>query len=215
MKKSILLLIPIILFSCNFDKNRVDQSQFEEEISNREIKRVTDFQILEQAYKQGAIISKKSQKAIGGKLKMAIQHGGFSNAIGFCNASINGIVDSLKTKYKAGIKRTSLKLRNPHNAPNDKEKQLLEAYQYSFDKNAPIKEGTQVLKNGDILYTKPIFMKGLCLNCHGKPGGTLNPDAYTRIQELYPSDSAVNYMEGDLRGMWSIRLSKKALIKSI
>ncbi len=215
MKKSILLLIPVVLFSCNFDKNKVDRSQFEEEISNREIKRVTDVQILEQAYKIGDSISKNSQKAIGGKLKMAIQQGGIVSALGYCNASVSGIVDSLKTKYNADIKRTSLKLRNPNNAPNNKEKQLLEAYQYSFDKKSPIKEGTQVLENGDILYTKPIFMKGLCLNCHGKPGGTLNPDAYTRIQELYPSDSAVHYVDGDLRGMWSIRLTKKALIKSL
>ncbi len=215
MKKSILLLIPVVLFSCNFDKNKVDRSQFEEEISNREIKRVTDVQILEQAYKQGDVISKNSQKAIGEKLKMAIQQGGFDSAIGFCNASVHGIVDSLKTNYNADIRRTSLKLRNPSNAPNDKEKQLLEAYQYSFDKKSPIKGGTQVLENGDILYTKPIFMKGLCLNCHGKPGGTLNQDAYTRIQELYPSDSALHYVDGDLRGMWSIRLSKKTLIKSL
>ncbi len=215
MKKSILLLIPVVLFSCNFDKNKVDRSQFEEEISNREIKRVTDVQILEQAYKIGDSISKNSQKAIGGKLKMAIQQGGIVSALGYCNASVSGIVDSLKTNYNADIKRTSLKLRNPNNAPNNKEKQLLEAYQYSFDKKSPIKEGTQVLENGDILYTKPIFMKGLCLNCHGKPGGTLNPDAYTRIQELYPSDSAVHYVDGDLRGMWSIRLTKKALIKSL
>ena len=215
MKKSIILLTSIIFFSCNFDKNKVDRSQFEEEISNREIKRVTDIQILEQAYKHGDVISKNSQKAIGGKLKMAIQQGGFSSAIGFCNASVSGIVDSLKSNYNAEIKRTSLKLRNPNNTPTDKEKQLLEAYQYSFDKKSPIKEGTQVLENGDILYTKPIFMKGLCLNCHGKPDGTLNADAYTRIQELYPSDSALNYINGDLRGMWSIRLTKKALIKSL
>ncbi len=215
MKKSILLLIPIILFSCNFDKNKVDRSQFEEEISNREIKRVTDVQILEQAYKQGDIISKNSQKAIGRKLKMAIEQGGFGSAIEFCNASVNGIVDSLTTNYSADIKRTSLKLRNPNNAPNNEEKQLLEAYQYSFDKKFPIKEGTQVLKNGDILYTKPIFIKGLCLNCHGKPGGTLNQDADARIRDFYPNDKALHYVDGDLRGMWSIKLSKKTLIKSL
>ncbi len=215
MKKSFLFLVPFILLSCNFDKNKVDSSQFEEEISNREIKRVTAVQILEQALKQGDIISKNSQKAIGGKLKMAIQQGGVVSAIGFCNASVSSIVDSLKSNFNADIKRTSLKLRNPNNAPNNKEKQLLEAYQYSFDKKSPIKESTQELDDGTILYTKPIFIKPLCLNCHGKSGETLNQNTYTKIKELYPNDSAINYNTGDLRGMWSIKLTKKMLVKSL
>jgi hypothetical protein len=42
------------------------------------------------------------------------------------------------------------------------------------------------------------------MNCHGTPGKHIQDATLTRIQQLYPEDRAVNFKEGDLRGLWHI-----------
>jgi hypothetical protein len=54
-----------------------------------------------------------------------------------------------------------------------------------------------------------------CLNCHGTPGKEVLPENHELIKGLYPQDRATGYSMDDLRGMWSIRLSKKEIIKSL
>jgi hypothetical protein len=44
----------------------------------------------------------------------------------------------------------------------------------------------------------------MCLNCHGTPGKHIQDATLTKIQQLYPEDRAVNFKEGDLRGLWHI-----------
>jgi cytochrome c553 len=44
----------------------------------------------------------------------------------------------------------------------------------------------------------------MCLNCHGAPGKEIAAATVSKIQELYPDDSAVDFKEGDLRGVWHI-----------
>ena len=48
----------------------------------------------------------------------------------------------------------------------------------------------------------------LCLKCHGQISNGLDSSAYEVIQQRYPSDRAIGYSLGDLRGMWSIRWAR-------
>jgi hypothetical protein len=55
----------------------------------------------------------------------------------------------------------------------------------------------------------------LCLNCHGKVGENVTQDTYQLIKDLYPGDSATGFEKGDLRGMWSIKMAKKQIVKQL
>ena len=56
----------------------------------------------------------------------------------------------------------------------------------------------------EIHFFKPILLQAMCLNCHGSPGQDIQSPTLARIQQLYPDDRAVNFKEGDLRGVWHI-----------
>lgn len=59
-----------------------------------------------------------------------------------------------------------------------------------------------------IAFYAPIKVNAMCLQCHGKVGETLKSEDYAVIQKYYPNDKAVGYVDGDLRGMWSIQFKK-------
>ncbi len=44
----------------------------------------------------------------------------------------------------------------------------------------------------------------MCLNCHGTAGVQVKENTLAKIHQLYPEDRAMNFKEGDLRGVWHI-----------
>jgi hypothetical protein len=48
-------------------------------------------------------------------------------------------------------------------------------------------------------YAKPILMQAMCLACHGN-SEHISPEVKTKLSELYPTDKAINYQAGQLRG---------------
>lgn len=54
-------------------------------------------------------------------------------------------------------------------------------------------------------YYKPIYIAKVCLNCHGT-SSNLAPGVAGKLKELYPEDEAINYKEGDLRGMFVVEI---------
>ena len=47
-------------------------------------------------------------------------------------------------------------------------------------------------------------MQANCLVCHGTINETVTIKMDSIIKSLYPNDKAIEYSEGDLRGIWSI-----------
>src|SRR5690606_23801151 len=92
---------------------RVDGEAVKEEMKQREVKRVSEGRFLAAAQKQGSEIAAAVQAALFGELQRAISEEGVEEAIRYCNLKALPIVDSLSHIYKAKIKRTSLKTRNP------------------------------------------------------------------------------------------------------
>jgi hypothetical protein len=93
------------------------------------------------------------------------------------------------------IGRTSHKLRNADNAPQEWMQPLLESY---------VKEGKSdpevvPLDGGGVGYVEPIYMKRICLACHG---GSIAPEVEARIKERYPEDKARGFEEGEFRGLF-------------
>ncbi len=112
---------------------------------------------------------------------------------------------SLMTGHK--LKQTSLKLRNPANAPDEWEEKALKILHSS--------KGSKVVDFGEILevngeriyrYIKPIYTGKACLECHGEKD-EIKPAIRQFLERKYPSDQAFGYKEGDIRGGISIIIS--------
>jgi len=114
------------------------------------------------------------------------------------------------------IKQTSLKYRNPLNKPNENEKRILKLIE---DKKLP--EYWEIGKNdkGDevIRYAKPLYIKKVCLKCHGIPHKEVPDNLYNALVKDY-GPVAFNYKVGDVRGMVSVEVPmtqvKQAIAKT-
>ncbi len=206
-----------MLAACDSGSQRhVNRDALQEEIRNREPKKISEAQITTEAFSQGQIITGEAQKELLQTLHKVMEESGPVKAAQFCSVQARPIMDSLSQKYNATIRRTSLKPRNPGNAPDEVEKQLLEAYEYNAENNLPMNENVQRLSYDYLLYTKPIIINNeLCLRCHGEPGRNFEQETVKAIDQLYPEDKARNYTSGDFRGIWSIKLSQKELVKAL
>lgn len=98
------------------------------------------------------------------------------------------------------IGRTSLRLRNPANAPEPWMEPLLEKYAADPGLDTP----TMVpLAGGGHGYVEPITVRPACLACHG---GEIDPAVKRKIDETYPDDQARGYDPGDFRGLFWARI---------
>lgn len=152
---------------------------------------------------QGQKIAMATFTTLSSNLQKAMNEGGVLNAVEYCNIAASPLVDSLEQVHNVKIKRTSLKVRNPNNQPTKQERQQLQNYQKEFDAGKELTPQIHKLAPTTTFYA-PIHVMPLCQKCHGKLGGQLIQKDYELIQSLYPSDRAINYKSGDLRGMWSI-----------
>lgn len=139
---------------------------------------------------------KKFSKTLSGNLKKAVKKGGFENGLSFCHDNANGLKEKFQKEHKVIIGRTSVKYRNPKNKPEKWQEAILKEYASSSSMN----KMKPKLVNG---YTvAPIYMKGLCLNCHGTK---VTKKLESKLKKLYPEDKARGYKVGDFRGLFYIK----------
>ena len=135
------------------------------------------------------------------RMQAALQQGladvGPVGAIGVCKDIAPEIAEVLSRESGATVSRTSLRVRNPKNAPSDWQEAVLRRFETAdesrehFERNA----------DGGARYMKAIPTGGLCLNCHGT---VLAPEIAARLKEAYPEDKATGYYLGDVRGAFSV-----------
>ncbi len=146
------------------------------------------------------------------QLTEAIKQKGPEYALNFC--SEKGLVLTLETEKQLAkgieIKRTSAQYRNPHNAPDKYEQQVLQYFTTSTKKNEKTREYVQEVSDQEksyYRYYKPLYIKALCLTCHGDPK-QMSDNLRRALREKYPDDKAVNYKTGDFRGMVRVTIPK-------
>ncbi len=136
-------------------------------------------------------------------LQSAIRQGGPVEGIHVCHEAAASIAQSLsKDGWEVG--RTSLKVRNPENAPDDWEREQLNAFAKSLSASVPPgpleatqwNEDTQTFR-----YMKAIKTGGVCTTCHGV---NIAPPIKAAIGEHYPDDAATGFKKGDLRGAFTL-----------
>ena len=153
---------------------------------------------------QGDEIVKSASEKLSGTLTAKMKEGGAPEAIGFCHQSALPITKKMAAYHGVEIKRTSLKIRNPENLPNEEELKVLHYYE---DKKAEGKELNPLVSldpSGKPSYYAPIQVQKKCLMCHGSLKQEVSPVIDSILRVKYPEDLAMGYNEGDLRGIWSI-----------
>ena len=106
------------------------------------------------------------------ELQAGMQAGGPMNAVSVCNLTAPGIANTYSIRNGWDVGRTSLKTRNPENAPDAWERSVLETFEErKLAGEDPMKmEYYEVVRqNGTrkLRYMKAIPTGQLCLACHG------------------------------------------------
>lgn len=139
------------------------------------------------------------KKSLMGKLKGGMKKGAV-HAVGMCNLEAPKIT-AKSNEGKFAIGRASNKFRNPKNAPQKWMKDVLSEYEKSNGKNMlPAK--VIKLNNNEMAYVEPIYVKGLCLSCHGV---SVAKPVQEILNNKYPNDKATGYKLGEFRGMFWVK----------
>ena len=126
------------------------------------------------------------------------------------NTVAPAIAQEQSEKHGWEVGRTSLKTRNPNNAPDAWEAAVLKQFEEraaSGESPAEMAHFEVVEENGAkaFRFMKAIGMppldKAPCLKCHGE---NIDPAISAKLDELYPEDQARGYKPGMIRGAFTI-----------
>ncbi len=142
-----------------------------------------------------------------GNLESAMKEGGPLNALDVCHKVAPAIAKNQSEKHGLQIGRTSLKVRNPDNTPDEWERTVLEEFERrnaDGERVANLSKTVVVEENGQktFRFMKAIPVGEVCLKCHGE---NIDPAVAAKISELYPQDQARGYKLGELRGAFTIK----------
>ncbi|PCO04327.1 DUF3365 domain-containing protein [Microbulbifer flavimaris] len=154
--------------------------------------------------------ARQASLALGKTLKQelvsAMKRGGPVEAISVCNLKAMPLTEQISTETGWQVARTSLKVRNPANSPDDWERHQLQQFQARLDAGesmASLEAATTEQRDGKSVqrFMKAIPVQGPCLVCHGTE---LAPAVAQKLDSLYPNDQARGYQLGELRGAFTL-----------
>ena len=141
------------------------------------------------------------------ELKYAMDEGGPERAIKVCHIEAPQIARDVSDTHQWQVGRTSLRYRNPDNAPDAWEETVM----LQFEKRKALGEDISKMEYAEdtasgYRYMKAIPTQPLCLSCHGD---NLGDEIQAMLKEYYPNDNAKGFKVGDIRGAFSILQPKK------
>jgi len=154
---------------------------------------------------QGAELIQAFSSELKSNLQKAIKTGGLSNGVEVCAVKAPEIA-AKNSQGNWQVKRTSLKVRNPLNAPTPAELKVLQAFESGKAGGKAISDlsyyrvedqGKQRVHH----LMQAIPTQALCLACHGE---SLSQELQAVLHERYPEDQATGFKEGDIRGAFSL-----------
>jgi hypothetical protein len=161
---------------------------------------------LDQRTAESRAVAMEFMTTLKGELQSAMKAGGPVNAIQVCNTRAPEIAAGFSAQKGWTVARTSLKYRNPDNAPDAWERKVLEQFEARKADGEDPKQmdyAEVVEDKGTKLYR---FMKAIptgpvCLACHGEK---IDAAVEAMTLELYPEDRARGFNAGDIRGAFTI-----------
>lgn len=147
----------------------------------------------------------------------ALGRGGPAAAVEFCQISAQGLTAGVAAGGEPtviGVKRTSLKVRNPANAPDAAESAALERVRASIARGEPPPELLlqRVEPPGapdEIRFYRPLKVAATCLACHGDPAA-FPAELRETLARRYPRDAATGYQLDGWRGLLRVSLAAPA-----
>jgi hypothetical protein len=153
-------------------------------------------------------------KMLGGALKSQLQakmkedKSGLT-ALAFCTSSADKITKEVNEKLPeyATVRRTSFKVRNNKvNAADDSDTKAMEKFEAEIKAKTLTPKTILMVEEGDVTRVyKPLVTKAVCLKCHGT---NMDPKIVDAIKSSYPHDKAIDFKEGDLRGVIVAEIKK-------
>ena len=135
------------------------------------------------------------------RLSGAMSHGGKANAVEFCSTSAIDLTAGIALEQGLDIKRTSLRYRNPANAPDEAETEALRHFQSQLEEGGALpSEWVQRSGRDEYRYYRALTVAAPCLGCHGT-AAEIGPEVQAILNERYPDDLATGYAVGDFRGV--------------
>lgn len=197
-------LIVASLYACN--NNNSDQKSITEDAAKVDVKNngVSQTDYLE----EGKKIATSAQGVLGKNLVNAINTGGTTYAVTFCNVEAIPLTDSMAHVLGASVKRVTDKPRNSDNQANEAQLALINKMKEDMKAgNAPKPQLVEI--NGKMVGYYGIVTNAMCVKCHGNKDVDIEPQTYKKIKALYPTDKATGYAVNELRGMWVVEMDKK------
>jgi hypothetical protein len=157
--------------------------------------------------KSGRAVAQKFAEVLQHTLTQALANGGPANGLTVCHEKAGQIATELTAETNMLVGRTSLKLRNPANAPDNWELAVLKQFEARHAQGEAIENLEFFAVIDDDQGQKTFrYMKGIatttpCLACHGDP---IDADLDAKLKALYPEDKARGYKEGELRGAFTL-----------
>ncbi len=151
--------------------------------------------------------SKDLAETLKGQLMAAIKSGGPASAINACKTIAPAVSGETSSKHALTVRRTSMKVRNPSNAPDAFEARVLADFVKKIEAGADpaTLDYSETVSDGGAKTFR--YMKAIptaaepCLACHGSD---VKPDVKAEISKLYPADTATGFKAGELRGAISV-----------
>lgn len=149
----------------------------------------------------------KLGKGLKARLQDAMQSGGVINAIEVCKLEAVPITEAISIQEGVIVSRTSLRIRNPRNVPDDWERETLEAFKTrraGGEEATNLEAWTITTDDGGqrtFRYMKAIPTATLCLHCHGED---IASNVAAKLAALYPEDTAVGFAPGEIRGAFTV-----------
>ncbi|MDW3095645.1 MAG: DUF3365 domain-containing protein [Gammaproteobacteria bacterium] len=142
------------------------------------------------------------------ELGASMQEGGPIAAINTCKIKAPEITNQLNDTDDIKIKRTSLRLRNLDNSPDDWEQKILLSFEEKLKSGASIEElaySEEISSNNTstLRMMRAIPMQPVCLSCHGDKK-TMDKGLISSLDINYPNDLATGFSIGEIRGAFSV-----------
>lgn len=145
------------------------------------------------------------------KMLSSMEEVGPAGALAVCYYQAEALAGEVAVNQGIRVRRTSLRLRNPKNAPDPYERDLLVRLETLHrEGKLPPEVFEELVADGKRVYryAKPLLVESMCLTCHGR--GEEIPEGVRRELEVrYPDDGATGYRAGELRGIVSVVVPKE------
>ena len=143
-----------------------------------------------------------------GELQAAVREGGAPAGIRVCNDVAPAIAEQASEDFNGDVGRTSLKIRNAANSPDDWEAEVLARFdeRRAAGQDPSTIDHFEVHKTADggreFRYMRAIPAGEVCMACHGT---SIDDGIKATLNEYYPDDKATGYQPGQLRGAFTLR----------